>query len=107
MADEKAAKLAQARQQIELEVAAEAASRAQINSAAQADSGTNSTAQAESREPSAEERAASSQGVLLSDVKGFMRIAREGIKQRQTALQYARSTWQVSLLNPPANRVRV
>ena len=51
---------------------------------------------AESTQLSAEQQAFERQGQLLTDVRGFMKIARNGVKQRQTALQIARSTWQVS-----------
>ena len=50
----------------------------------------------ESTQLSVEQQAAERQGQLLSDVRGFVKIARNGIKQRQTALQIARSTWQVT-----------
>ena len=80
------------------EAAQRAASHAKLNPTAQGESSgseKDSAAQAESQVQSAEERAVEGQGQLLSDVRGFMKMARDGIKQRQTSLQYARSTWQV------------
>lgn len=40
-------------------------------------------------------QAQAAQGQLVREVKGFVKLAREGIRQRQAALQYARSSWQV------------
>ncbi len=104
VAEEKAGKLSEARLQMEQQVAAavaqEAASQATLNSAAQAEAsgaGRDSAAEVDSRVPSAEEQIAESQGQLLGEVRGFMKMARDGIKQRQSALQYARSTWQVTM----------
>lgn len=78
------------------ETAQRAFSHAKRNPTAQGESsGSEKNSAAESQVQSAEERAVEGVGQLLSDVRGFMKIARDGIKQRQTALQYARSTWQV------------
>ncbi len=109
VAEEKAGKLSEARLQMEQQVAAvvaqeaaqQAASQAKLNSAAQAEASgaeRDSAAEADAQVQSAEERAAESQGQLLGEVRGFMRMARDGIKQRQSALQYARSTWQVTMI---------
>ncbi len=81
------------------EAAQEAASRGPLDPAAPVESShakRDSAAQAESRVLNADKQAAEGQGQLLSDVRGFMKMARDGIKQRQSALQYARSTWQVT-----------
>lgn len=105
MAEEKADKLSEAWLQMEQQVAAavaqEAASQAKLNSAAQAEASgaeRDSAAEADARVQSAEGQAAESQGQLLGEVRGFMRMARDSIKQRQSALQYARSTWQVTTI---------
>ncbi len=109
VAEEKAGKLSEARTQMEQQVAAAvaqeaaqtAASQAKLNSAAQAEASgaeRDSAVEADARVQSAEEQAAESQGQLLGEVRGFMRMARDGIKQRQSALQYARSTWQVTMV---------
>ncbi len=99
MAEEKADKLSEAWLQMEQQVAAavaqEAASQAKLNSAAHAEA---SGAEREAQVQSAEKQAAESQGQLLGEVRGFMRMARDSIKQRQSALQYARSTWQVTTI---------
>lgn len=100
MAEEKAAKLAAARLQMEQEladaVAQEAAqAQAQAQSAQQPASSESQHATAESPQASPEARAAESQSQLLSGIRDFVKMAREGIKQRQVALQYARSSWQV------------
>lgn len=103
VAEEKAGKLSEARTQMEQQVAAavaqEGASQAKLNSAAHAEPSRterDSAAEADAQVQSIEEQAAESQGRLLGEVRGFMRMARDGIKQRQSALQYARSTWQVT-----------
>lgn len=109
VAEEKAGKLSEARLQMEQQVAAAvaqeagqaAASQAKLNSAAQAEASgaeRDSAAEADMRVQSVEEQAAESQGQLLGEVRGFMKVARDGIKQRQSALQYARSTWQVTMI---------
>ena len=105
VAEEKAGKLSEARLQMEQQVAQEAgqaaASQAKLNSAAQAEASgaeRDSAAEADMRVQSVEEQAAESQGQLLGEVRGFMKVARDGIKQRQSALQYARSTWQVTMI---------
>ncbi len=105
VAEEKTGKLSEARIQMEQQVAAavaqEAASQAKLDSAAHAEASgaeRDSAAEADARVQSAEEQAAESQGQLLGEVRGFMRMARDGIKQRQSALQYARSTWQVTMI---------
>ena len=103
VAEEKAGKLSEARLQMEQQVAAAvaqeaaqaAASRAKLNSAAQAEASgaeRDSAAEADMRVQSVEEQAAESQGQLLGEIRGFMKVARDSIKQRQSALQYARST---------------
>ena len=111
MAEERAAKLATARLQMEQEVADAIAQQAcaQVHSAAQRE-GSNSqhasaelthsgsesqTAAAEATQARSEGEAGERQGQLLSDIRDFVRMARDGIKQRQVALQYARTTWQV------------
>ena len=89
-------------QEVAEAVAEQAAAQAKLSSAAQAQTAATeqaTAAHAESHQPTTEEHAAESQGQLLSHVRGIMKMARDGIKQRQTALQYARSTWQVP---PPA-----
>jgi len=105
VAEEKACKLSEARLQMEQQIAAavaqEAASQAKLNSAAQAEASgaeRDSAAEADARVQSAEGQAAESQGQLLGEVRGLMKMARDGIKQRQSALQYARSTWQVTMV---------
>ena len=85
-------------QEVAEAVAEQAATQAKLSSAAQAHTAATeqaTAAHAESHQPTTEEHAAESQGQLLSHVRGIMKMARDGIKQRQTALQYARSTWQV------------
>lgn len=105
VAEEKACKLSEARLQMEQQIAAavaqEATSQAKLNSAAQAEASgaeRDSAAEADARVQSAEGQAAESQGKLLGEVRGLMKMARDGIKQRQSALQYARSTWQVRMI---------
>lgn len=109
VAEEKAGKLSEARlqmeQQVEAAVAQEAAQaaavQAKLNSAAQAEASgaeRDSAVEADARVQSAEGQAAESQGQLLGEVRVFMKMARDGIKQRQSALQYARSTWQVTMI---------
>ena len=105
VAEEKACKLSEARLQMEQQIAAavaqEATSQAKLNSAAHAEASgadRDSAAEADARVQSAEEQAAESQGQLLGEIRGFMKMARDGIKQRQSALQYARSTWQVRMI---------
>ncbi|KAL0020621.1 hypothetical protein WJX79_002482 [Trebouxia sp. C0005] len=109
VAEEKAGKLSEARTQMEQQVAAavaqEGASQAKLNSAAHAEPSRterDSAAEADAQVQSIEEQAAESQGRLLGEVRGFMRMARDGIKQRQSALQYARSTWQACLNERPS-----
>ena len=107
VAAEKVAKLAQARQQMEQDVAevlaqeaAQAAdSQAQASPARQPQGSETQHAGGEPQQASTELQAAERQGQLLSGVRDFMTMAREGIKQRQAALQYARSTWQVTMLH--------
>ena len=109
MAEEKAGTLSEARLQMEQqmtaavaqEAAQAAASQAKLNSAAHAEASgadRDSAAEADARVQSAEEQAAESQGQLLGEIRGFMKMARDGIKQRQSALQYARSKWQVTMI---------
>lgn len=100
MAEEKAAKLTAARLQVEQEVADAIAQQtaqrqSQADSAQQPASSESQHASAESPEVSPGAQAAESQSQLLRDIRAFVKIAREGIKQRQVALQYARSSWQV------------
>lgn len=52
-------------------------------------------ANAELGQTSGESQAAESQSELLSSIRDFVTMARDGIKQRQVALQYTRTTWQV------------
>lgn len=100
MAEEKAAKLAAARLQMEQEVAdaiaqQTAQTQSQADSAQQPARSEPQHAAAESPQVSPEARAAESQSQLLREIRDFVKMAREGIKQRQVALQYARSSWQV------------
>lgn len=92
--------MAAARLQMEHEVAdavaqQSAQAQAQVHTAAQPESGESQRATAESPQASNEARAAENQGQLLSSIRDFVKMARDGIKQRQVTLQYARSTWQV------------
>ncbi|KAL3158420.1 hypothetical protein ABBQ38_010655 [Trebouxia sp. C0009 RCD-2024] len=107
MAEEKAAKLTAARLQVEQEVADAIAQQtaqrqSQADSAQQPASSESQHASAESPEVSPGAQAAESQSQLLRDIRAFVKIAREGIKQRQVALQYARSSWQACLNERPS-----
>lgn len=86
-------------QAVAQEAAQEAASQraAQLASAAQQESARAEQAAAAQLEAaqSAEEQAQVVQGQLVGQVKGFMKVAKEGVRKRQAALQYARSSWQV------------
>lgn len=111
MAEERAARLAAARLQMEQEVADATAHQncAQVHSVAQPEgsksqhasaelthAGSESqTAAAEATQARSDGEAGESQAQLLSDIRDFVKMARDGIKQRQVALQYARTTWQV------------
>ncbi|KAL3160123.1 hypothetical protein ABBQ32_010898 [Trebouxia sp. C0010 RCD-2024] len=107
MAEEKAAKLAAARLQMEQEVAdaiaqQTAQTQSQADSAQQPARSEPQHAAAESPQVSPEARAAESQSQLLREIRDFVKMAREGIKQRQVALQYARSSWQACLNERPS-----
>ena len=111
MAEERAAKLAAARLHMEQEVADAIAqqdhaqlhlvaqpegSKSQLASAEMTHTGSESqTAAAEATQARSEGEIGESQSQLLSDIRDFVKMARDGIKQRQVALQYARTTWQV------------
>ena len=100
MAEERVAKLAAARLQMEQEAADAIArqSRAQVHSVAQPEGSESQTAAAEASQARSEGEAGERQGQLLSDIRDVVKMARDGIKQRQVALQYARTTWQVHAL---------
>lgn len=116
--EERTSQLAKARQQMQQEVAqavaTEAAEAAASQQAAQLASAQQESARAEqaaSSQPesaqqsaeqltqlSAEERSQAAHEQLVREVKGFVKAAKEGIRKRQAALQYARSSWQVKIL---------
>lgn len=55
----------------------------------------NAAAHAEAAQASSGQQAEAIQGQVVSEVKGFLKVAKDGIRKRQAALHYARSSWQV------------
>lgn len=112
MAEEKAAQVAVAcMEQKAADAAAQQSpqTQAQVHSAAQLGKRESQNAACEKRQASSEpqhanaelgqtsgeSQAAESQSELLSSIRDFVTMVRDGIKQRQVALQYTRTTWQV------------